>query len=97
MSSRHIDVRHVASLSRLELTDEEVAKFQPQLEAILAHADALAQVDISGIETDESSCPTIDHMRNDVPQESLPAASVVGNAPDSAQDQVRVPKVIADV
>ena len=35
MSHRHIDVRYVANLARLELTADEVATFQPQLEAIL--------------------------------------------------------------
>ena len=42
MSHSHMDVRYVANLARLELCDAEVATFQPQLEAILRHAEALA-------------------------------------------------------
>jgi Asp-tRNA(Asn)/Glu-tRNA(Gln) amidotransferase C subunit len=35
-------------------------------------------------------------MREDLPGDSLPREAVLANAPDQAQDQIRVPKVIAD-
>jgi Asp-tRNA(Asn)/Glu-tRNA(Gln) amidotransferase C subunit len=35
-------------------------------------------------------------MREDLPAASLPREAVLANAPDQAQDQIRVPKVIAD-
>jgi aspartyl/glutamyl-tRNA(Asn/Gln) amidotransferase C subunit len=35
-------------------------------------------------------------MRDDEPHQSLPAAAVMQNAPDHAQGQIRVPKVVAD-
>jgi len=41
MSQSHIDVRYVANLARLELSDAEVAEFQPQLEAILGYVETL--------------------------------------------------------
>lgn len=96
MSRAHIDVRHIAKLARLELTDEEITLFQPQLDAILSHADALAKVDVSSVSDDSYPCPTIDHMREDVPKPSLPASLVLQNAPEQAQDQIRVPKVVGD-
>lgn len=94
MSQSHIDVRYVANLARLELTDEEVATFQPQLEAILGHVEALGRVDVSGI--DLGAVTRLGPMRDDVPHESLPASDVLRNAPDQAQGQIRVPKVVAD-
>ena len=49
MSSPELDVRYVANLARLELSDAEVAEFQPQLEAILGYMETLSQLDVSGI------------------------------------------------
>ena len=92
----HIDVRYVANLARLELSDKEVAVFQPQLEAILGHVDALMKLDVSGIEPTAHAAPVFDRMRDDTPHESLPPSGLLCNAPDKSQGQVRVPKVVTD-
>ncbi|MDP3849474.1 MAG: Asp-tRNA(Asn)/Glu-tRNA(Gln) amidotransferase subunit GatC [Luteolibacter sp.] len=96
MPHSHIDVRYVANLARLELSDEEVATFQPQLEAILHHAEALSKLDVSGIEPTAHATQVFGRMRADVPHESLPVAAILQNAPDQAQGQIRVPKVVTD-
>ena len=96
MSHSHIDVRYVANLARLELSDEEVATFQPQLEAILQHVAALAQLDVTGIEPTAHPAPVFDRMRADIAHKSLSQAAVLQNAPDQAQGQIRVPKVVID-
>ena len=96
MSHSHIDVRYVANLARLELSDEEVATFQPQLEAILHHVEALTKLDVTGIDPTAHPAPVFDRMRADVPHESLSPAAVLQNAPDQAQGQIRVPKVVTD-
>ncbi len=96
MATEHIDVRYVAGLARLELTDEECATFQPQLDAILAYAEKLTSLDVDGIEAMAHAAPVYDVMRDDLPHESLPVEAVLRNAPDQAQQQIRVPKVIAD-
>ena len=96
MSHSHIDVRYVANLARLELSDEEVATFQPQLEAILRHAEALAKLDVTGIEPTAHPAPIFGRLRLDIPHVSLNQAAVLENAPDQAQGQIRVPKVVTD-
>jgi aspartyl-tRNA(Asn)/glutamyl-tRNA(Gln) amidotransferase subunit C len=96
MSHSHIDVRYVANLARLELSDEEVALFQPQLEAILGHVDALTRIDVTGIDPTAHAAPVFDRMRDDFPHASLPPSAVLQNAPDQAQGQIRVPKVVTD-
>lgn len=96
MSHSHIDVRYVANLARLELSEEEVATFQPQLEAILQHAEALAKLDVTGIEPTAHPVPVFDRMRDDIPHQSLSTDAVLQNAPDQAQGQIRVPKVVTD-
>ena len=96
MATEHIDVHHVAGLARLELNEEECAVFQRQLEAILGHAESLAALDVTGIEPTSYPAPVYDVMREDEPRESIPPEAVLANAPDQAQGQIRVPKVIAD-
>lgn len=96
MATEHIDVRYVAGLARLELSAEECGTFQRQLDAILAHAESLAALDVTGIEPTSYPAPVYDVMREDEPGPSLPQSAVLANAPESAQDQIRVPKVIAE-
>ena len=91
-----LDVRHIARLARLDLDDAETATFQPQLQAILDHVEALSALDLVGIEPTAHPSPTFGPMRDDTPGESLTADAVIANAPDSAQGQSRVPKVVAD-
>jgi aspartyl-tRNA(Asn)/glutamyl-tRNA(Gln) amidotransferase subunit C len=96
MATEHIDVRYVAGLARLELSEEECTLFQRQLEAILGHVESLGALDVSGIEPTSYSIPVYDVMREDVPRAGIPQVAVLANAPDQAQEQIRVPKVIAD-
>jgi aspartyl-tRNA(Asn)/glutamyl-tRNA(Gln) amidotransferase subunit C len=99
MPTTHIDpgaLRNIAHLARLELTDAEVSTFMGQLESILGHVDAISKLDVSGIEPTSYPAPVFDRMREDVPHESLPLDAVLQNAPAQAQNQIRVPKVIAE-
>lgn len=91
-----LDVRHIAKLARLDLDDAETATFQPQLQAILDHVEALTALDLDDIDPTAHPSPTFGPMRDDTPGESLAADAVLANAPDSAQGQIRVPKVVAD-
>jgi len=95
MSHDHIDVRYVAKLARLDLTEEEVSTFQSQLESIMSHVESLSEISLpDDLHLDENSL--LGMMRDDTPQESLAPELVLQNAPDQAQSQIRVPKVVAD-
>jgi|TARA_B110000037_G_scaffold221695_1_gene293538 aspartyl-tRNA(Asn)/glutamyl-tRNA(Gln) amidotransferase subunit C len=95
MSHDHIDVRYVAKLARLDLTEEEVNTFQSQLESIMNHVESLSEVNLpEDLHLDDNSHLAM--MRDDTPHESLAPELVLQNAPDQAQSQIRVPKVVAD-
>ena len=96
MSHSHIDVRYVANLARLELTDEEVATFQPQLEAIIGHVESLSKLALTGIDSTAHATEIFGKMRDDTPHASLAPEAILQNAPDQAQGQIRVPKVVTD-
>jgi len=96
MQHDSLNVRHIAKLARLDLNDAEAATFQPQLQAILGHVEALTALNLDDIDPTAHPSPACGPMRDDTPGESLPHDAVTANAPDSAQGQIRVPKVVAD-
>ena len=49
MSAPHLDVRYIANLVRLRLTEEEVAELQPQLDHVLSYIEQLDEVNVDGI------------------------------------------------
>lgn len=96
MATDHIDVRYVAQLARLELNEEEITTFQHQLEDILGYVASLMKFDVEGIEPIAHPTPVFDKVREDVSRPGLSLESFLRNAPESAADQIRVPKVVAD-
>ncbi|HNW92523.1 MAG TPA: Asp-tRNA(Asn)/Glu-tRNA(Gln) amidotransferase subunit GatC [bacterium] len=87
-------VRHVARLSRLELTDAEAAGYQRTLGDILAYIGKLNQLDTTGIEPLATVLPLQNVMREDAARPSLPADAALANAPDRSGDFYRVPRII---
>ena len=59
------DVRHIASLARLELSEERLPAIAGELNAILAHMDALQRVDVSGVPADLAADATPMPLRAD--------------------------------
>jgi len=93
----HIDVRYVADLARLELTDEEVEKFQGELESVLTYVDTLSRLDLSDIEPTAHANPQANVWREDGASESMCRDDVIRNAPDSAEGKyIRVPPIIEE-
>ena len=90
------DVLHVARLSRLHLTDEEVERMREQLDAILAYIDKLRELDVEGVEPTAHAVPLVNVMRDDTLVPSLSQEAALANAPDRAQEFFRVPRIIED-
>lgn len=94
MSDQDINVAYVANLARLNLTEDEVTHYTETIVDILAHVRELESYDVEGVQAVAHAVPVFDRMRDDVAGTSLPVDSVMINAPESAQDQIRVPKVV---
>ncbi len=75
-------VRHIAKLARLRLTDEEVAMFAPQLTGILQYVDMLTEVDTKGIVATAQVTGLKNSFREDVirPDSTSPDA-LLGTSP----------------
>jgi aspartyl-tRNA(Asn)/glutamyl-tRNA(Gln) amidotransferase subunit C len=87
-------VRHVARLSRLELSDDEAHRFTVQLGAILGYVAKIAELDTSGVEPMAHPLPLSNVLREDVEKPGLPLADVLRNAPETDGPFFKVPKVI---
>ena len=96
MSEVTIDIDHIAKLARLDLSTEERATFQRQLGDILTYIDTLNEVNVEGVDITMHPSPSLDNLREDEVIKGLTAEDVIMNAPESAQNMVKVPKVVED-
>ena len=88
------DVRKVASLARLKVSDAEVASLTTDLTAILGYVDVLNEVDTTGIEPMVPAGELSNVLRADVVIPSLPRAAALSNAPRSDGECFLVPAII---
>ena len=88
------DVRHVARLARLHMTEAELEKFTRQLGSILHYVNKISELDVSGVEPMAHALPISNVLREDVVEEAMPLEKVLGNAPERDGDFFAVPKVI---
>lgn len=88
------EVEHIASLARLNLTDEEVARFREQLSAILDYVAQLQALDTNDIPPTSSVLPPRSVLRQDEPHPGLALDALLANAPQVEADQFRVPPVL---
>jgi aspartyl-tRNA(Asn)/glutamyl-tRNA(Gln) amidotransferase subunit C len=82
MSLTAEEVRWVAHLARLQLSDAELDTMTRQLAAIVDYVDQLKQVNTEGVEPLAHALTVHDVFRDDEPAPSLPAAEALANAPD---------------
>jgi aspartyl-tRNA(Asn)/glutamyl-tRNA(Gln) amidotransferase subunit C len=92
--SDQFDVRYIAQLARLELSADEIAKFQSQLGQVLSHVEKLGTVDVSAVEPTAHANQVVNVFRPDEPREWFTPEVALSNAPRSANGLFIVPKVI---
>ena len=92
--SADLDVRKTALLARLQLSEEETAKFQAQLSQVLDHVEKLKQVDVSAVEPTAHANAVYNVFRDDVARPGLGTDQALANAPRAANGLFIVPKVI---
>jgi len=90
------EVRHVARLARLELSEEEVARLTQQLGEILPAARRLQELDTEGVDPTFYPLPLRNVFRPDEVRPSLPRERVLQNAPEVEADMFRVPRIIEE-
>lgn len=88
------DVRHLAKLAHLALSDEEVGRMRTELEAIVGYVQSLQAVDTTGVEPVANVSGLVDVTRPDQPGDMLTPAQALANAPQRNEVAFLVPKVV---
>ncbi|MBP6976533.1 Asp-tRNA(Asn)/Glu-tRNA(Gln) amidotransferase subunit GatC [Candidatus Dojkabacteria bacterium] len=82
-------LKHIAELSRISLTNEELDKFTPQMQTILDSAKELQKIDTKGINPMKRHIP-FSSLREDTPSECLTQEDVLKNAKYKENGHVKV-------
>lgn len=91
------EVRYVAGLANLTLSDEEVPRLVANLDEILAHMDRLSEIDTTGVEPMSQVLYAADDLaslREDMPRPTLGSEAALANAPLSGPGFFKVPLVL---
>lgn len=91
------EVRYVADLANLRLTDAEVHRFQAELDGILEHMGRLNEIDTTGVDPMSQVLYEAEDtatLRSDVPAPPLGNPTALANAPQPGGGYFKVPKVI---
>ena len=89
------DVLYLAQLSNLQLADDEITALQADLGNILGYIDQLGELDTSGVEPTYQVTDLENVGREDVVQHHVAGSKDLLNlAPDQANNQIKVPKVL---
>lgn len=87
-------VEHVAQLARLALQPDERRHFTEQLNAILAYMEQLNSVPTEGVEPTTHVLDLVNVFRADAVHNSLPAATALAGAPETAHGFFVVPRIV---
>lgn len=91
------DVRHVALLARLALTDEQVSTLAHELSSILGHIDELKNLDLAGVQPTAHPLAMTNRTRPDVVRPGLSRDDALLNAPASDGTAFVIPTIVGEV
>jgi aspartyl-tRNA(Asn)/glutamyl-tRNA(Gln) amidotransferase subunit C len=92
---RSQEVREIAQLARLELSDQEIERLTSDLDAILGYVDALKELDTAAIEPMTHAVPFDCPLRADAVGVSLPVEEALKNAPRREASFFQVPRIVS--
>lgn len=89
-----VDVAHLARLARMELTPDDILRFQSQLAHILEHIERLNELDVGEIEPTAHAVSVRNVFREDAAGPVQPLDQTLGNAPSSRDGLFLVPPIL---
>lgn len=90
------EVAHLARLSRLAVSDEELDRFAGQLDVILQAVARVGEVVAADIPPTSHSVPLTNVLREDVVRPCLDRDEALAAAPDAAEHRFRVPRILEE-
>lgn len=89
-----MDIRYVAHLARLHLTEQEIKLFQDQLGDVLKYVQDLSELDVAGVEPTAHAMAVTNVFRADETLAGLDREAVLSNAPSTRNNLFIVPKIV---
>ncbi|MCI0502558.1 MAG: Asp-tRNA(Asn)/Glu-tRNA(Gln) amidotransferase subunit GatC [Fusobacteria bacterium] len=94
MSITKDNVLHVAGLARLDLSQEEVARYEVELNDVLEFMEKLNELDTQGVEPTTHVLDISNVFRQDIVEASSDVEEILANAPDREDDYFKVPSIL---
>jgi aspartyl-tRNA(Asn)/glutamyl-tRNA(Gln) amidotransferase subunit C len=94
MPTGDFDIKYVAHLARINLTEDEEQKLGSQLGNILGYIEKLRELDVTDVEPTAHAVPLVNVSRADEIRSSLPHDEAMRNAPAKAHGLFMVPKIV---
>ncbi|MFO7841003.1 MAG: Asp-tRNA(Asn)/Glu-tRNA(Gln) amidotransferase subunit GatC [Fidelibacterota bacterium] len=88
------EVKHIASLARLKLSEEEITLYSRQLSDIITYVDKLKELNVDDVKTMSHVLDMVNVLREDKGLPSLSRKDVMKNAPSHDDENFKVPRVI---
>lgn len=88
------EVRHVARLARLRLTDRQLEEYRSQLATVLGHIATFSTLDVESVEPLAHPADVTNRLDDDTPASPLPVEQLLANAPAAESAYLLVPKVL---
>jgi aspartyl-tRNA(Asn)/glutamyl-tRNA(Gln) amidotransferase subunit C len=88
------EVRHVAHLARLGLTDDQVSRLRVELSSILEHVDKIGELDLEGVEPMAHAVEVTNVARPDENKPCLTQEKALLNAPESRDGSFVIPRIV---
>lgn len=90
------EVKHVADLARLAITDEEAEKFSVHLQKITAYVEQLNELDTTNVKPTSHVLPITNVFREDVAEKGLDRELMLLNVKEHEAGQIKVPQIIEE-
>lgn len=94
MEIKKEDIKHIANLSMLNLSDEEIEKYTKDMEQIVNFANKVNEIDTSSTEISAFSNDNVNIFRKDEVRKSLDRELLLSNAPSSNGEAYSIPNVM---
>jgi aspartyl-tRNA(Asn)/glutamyl-tRNA(Gln) amidotransferase subunit C len=94
MAAVDFDVKYVANLARIQLSEDEEQKFGAQLNHVLSYIEKLRELDVSKVEPTAHAIPLVNVTRPDEVRPSISHEDAMRNAPSKANGLFLVPKIV---
>jgi aspartyl-tRNA(Asn)/glutamyl-tRNA(Gln) amidotransferase subunit C len=91
-----IDIRHVAKLARLALTEDEISRYEGELSSILDYVNELSDLPTKDVAATAQVIASTDVVREDIVAPGLTREAFLAGAPASQVGMVRVPRILAE-